>query len=190
MESKVKILGISGSGRKGSFNSALLREAASLVPANATLEVFDVSGFPLYNTDQEVSPPAEVRAFKSKVKEADAILFATPEFNRSISATLKNALEWGNRPPSEDVWEGKPAAVVSASSGPRGGARAQAVLRQIMVDLDIYPINGPELFLGKAQEAFDQDLRLKDERTKETLRVLLKALVEWTVLLRGRSGSL
>ena len=149
----MKILGISGGNRKGSFNTALLKAAKELLPENTELEIFDVSKFPLYSQDLEATLPSEVNTFKKKIKSADAILFATPEHNFSISATLKNALEWGNRPSDDNSWDGKPAAIISASTGPRGGARAQLHLRQIMVDLNIYPINEPALYLARAEDA-------------------------------------
>ncbi len=175
----LRILGISGSARKGSYNTALLQAAKELVPPGVTLEIFDVSGFPLYNLDLEAAMPTEVKLFKEKIRQSDAVLFATPEFNYSISAVLKNAIEWGNRPAGDNSWERKPAGIISASDGPRGGARAQLHLRQIMVDLDMHPINNPQLYVARAQDKLDSDLKLTDEKTRETLRKLLAALVEW-----------
>ena len=122
--------------------------------------------------------PTEIREFKQRIKLADAILFATPEYNYSISAVLKNAIEWGNQP--ENSWDGKPAAIISASISLRGGARAQAHLRQIMVDLNMHPVNRPQLFLERAREKFDPDLKLADPASVKTLQSLLTALVEWT----------
>ncbi len=142
----MNILGISGSSRKGSYNTALLEAAKELLPDYATIEIFDVSRFPLYNQDLDRNLPDEVRTFKQKIKSANAILFATPEHNYSITAVLKNAIEWGDRPPGDNSWAGKPAAIIGASSGPRGTARAQLQLRQIMVDLNMYPITGPFYF--------------------------------------------
>ena len=128
--SKLTILGISGSGRKGSYNTALLEAAKELLPQDATLEVVDVSKLPLYNQDLEHDLPEAVKELKKKIRDADAILIATPEHNYSVTAVLKNAIEWGNRPPRDASWSGKPAAVISASTGLRGGARAQLHLRQ------------------------------------------------------------
>jgi chromate reductase len=178
--SKLAILGISGSGRKRSFNTALLEAAKQLLPQNATLEVGDVSRLPLYNQDLEHEMPEEVKELKKKIRGADAILFATPEHNYSITAVLKNAIEWGNRPPRDASWSGKPAAVISASTGLRGGARAQLHLRQIMIDLNMYPINRPQLMVANAEDKFSEDLRLTDEETLQTLREVLSSLVEWT----------
>ncbi len=177
---EIKILGISGSSRSGSYNTALLEACKDLLPENATLETFDISGFPIFNRDLETKPPPDVVKFKGKVRAADAILFATPEFNFSISALLKNAIEWGNRPGEDNSWDGKPAAIISASDGPRGGARAQLHLRQIMVDLNVHPINTPQVYVARAQDALDSNLKLVDEKTRKNLAKLLQALVDWT----------
>ncbi len=178
-KSVFRILGISGSGRRGSYNTALLKTAKELLPEGVVLETYDLSRFPLFNQDLEAEMPAVVKRFKKKIREADAILFATPEYNYTVSAVLKNALEWGNRPDGDNSWDGKPAAIVSASPSPRGGARAQLHLRQIMVDLNMHPINQPQLLVARAEEKFDGDLGLADKRSRELLRNLLAALVEW-----------
>src|SRR4029077_20061974 len=181
----MKILGVSGSGRKGSFNWGLLEAAKEVLPENTTLEIFDVSRFPLYIQDHERDPPADVRLFKQKITQSDAILFATPEHNYTVTAVLKNAIEWGNRPGGDNSWNGKPAAIVSASSGPRGGARAQLHLRQILVDLNMYPINQPQLYLARAQDSFDSDLKLKDPQVRETLKTILQSLQSWAEKIMG-----
>ena len=173
----VRILGISGSGRKRSYNTALLQAAEPLVPEGALLETFGVSHFPLFNEDLLAEMPSEIREFKERVKQSDAILFATPEYNYSISAVLKNVIEWGNQP--NNSWDGKPAAIISASSSLRGGARAQAHLRQIMVDLNMHPINQPQLLLARAGEKFDANLKLVDPASLKALQSLLDAFVEW-----------
>ena len=182
--SKVAILGISGSGRKRSYNSALLEAAKQLLPPDATLEVVDVSRLPLYNQDLEHDVPEVVKEFKKKIRGADAILFATPEHNYSITAVLKNAIEWGNRPPRDASWSGKPVAIISASTSLRGGARAQLHLRQIMIDLNMYPINRPQLMVANAREKFSEDLQLTDEESRQTLRDVLSSLVKWTLKLQ------
>jgi chromate reductase len=178
--SKLTILGISGSGRKRSYNTALLEAAKELLPQDATLEVVDVSKLPLYNQDLEHDLPEIVKELKEKIRGADAILIATPEHNYSVTAVLKNAIEWGNRPPRDASWSGKPAAVISASTGLRGGVRAQLHLRQIMIDLNMYPINRPLLLVANAKDKFSEDLRLTDGETLQTLRDVLSGLVEWT----------
>ena len=184
----LRILGMSGSARKNSFNMALLHAAKDLVPPGVTLEIFDLTTLPMYNQDLESAIPEAVLRFKEEIMKADAILFSTPEYNYSISALLKNAIEWGNRPAVDNSWDGKPAAMMSASTSLRGGVRAQLHLRHIMVDLNIHPVNQPQLLVAKAQEKFDAEMKLTDEAVKETLRNLLLSLVQWTMKLQ--SGTL
>ena len=181
----MKILGISGSSRKGSYNWGLLEAAMELLPDDTSLEIFDVSRFPLFTQDLERDLPQEIRLFKQKIRQADAILFATPEHNYTITAIMKNAIEWGNRPGGDNSWNGKPAAIISASSGPRGGVRAQLHLRQILVDLNVYAINQPQLLVARAQDAFDSDGKLKDPQVRETLRIVLSNLVNWSAKING-----
>jgi len=178
--SKLTILGISGSGRKGSYNTALLEAAKELLPQDATLEVVDISKLPLYNQDLEHDLPEAVKELKKRIRGADAILIATPEHNYSVTAVLKNAIEWGNRPPRDASWSRKPAAVISASTGLRGGVRAQLHLRQIIIDLNMYPINRPILLVANARDKFDENLKLIDGESLQTLRAVLSSLVEWT----------
>jgi chromate reductase, NAD(P)H dehydrogenase (quinone) len=186
MEIKTHILAISGSNRRASYNLALLEEARALLPKGTSLEIYDISQFPIFSQDMELSPPGEVKTFKDKIKRADAILFASPEHNYTITAMLKNAIEWGNRPSEDNSWNGKPAAIVSASTSQRGGVRGQLHLRQIMLDLNMYPINEPELYVGKARDAFDSNLKLKDPEVKETLKTILQNLVDWTIKLKQK----
>src|SRR5207245_9632372 len=107
---------------------------------------------------------------KKKSRSADAIQFATPEHSYSITAVLKNAIEWGNRPPKDASWSGKPAAIISASTSLGGGARAQLHLRQIMIDLNMYPINRPLLLVANAKDKFNENLQLPDDETPQPLR--------------------
>ncbi|MDA4129600.1 MAG: NAD(P)H-dependent oxidoreductase [Thaumarchaeota archaeon] len=171
------ILAISGSYRKGSYNLALLEQAKNVLPENTSLEIFDVSKFPLFSKDLEQNPPENVLKFKEKISSSDAILIASPEHNHSITAVLKNAIEWGNRP--DNSWDGKPAAIISVTVGIRGGVRSQENLRLIMVDLNMHPINKPEFLLGRAREVFDDNMKLKDDDAKNLLRIVLQNLVSW-----------
>lgn len=180
MEKSVSILGFAGSLRKGSYNRALLREAKELVPASAKLEIFNLDGIPLFNQDLENSAPESVRDFKRKIRAADAILIATPEHNYSIPGVLKNAIDWASRPYGDNAFEGKPIAMISASIGMLGGARAQYHLRQVLVFLNMHPLNRPEIFVPFAGERFNDQGRLTDEKAKELIRTLLEALVAWT----------
>jgi len=150
MNKTLNILAFSGSLRKGSYNKMLLRTAVDLAPEEATIEVFDLEEIPPFNQDFEQSPPGRVKDFKAKIKAADAILIVTPEYNYSVPGVLKNAIDWCSRPVGDNSWEGKPVAIMSASTGMLGGARAQYHLRQIFVTLDMRPINKPEVMVNFA----------------------------------------
>ncbi|HEX3036813.1 MAG TPA: NAD(P)H-dependent oxidoreductase [Thermodesulfobacteriota bacterium] len=174
------ILGIAGSLRRGSYNRAALRAAQQLVPDDAKLEIFELDGIPGFNQDEEKNPPAKVVELKSRVRASDAILFVTPEYNYSIPGVLKNAIDWASRPYGDSAWNGKPVAVMGASIGMIGTARAQYHLRQVFVFLNMYPINQPEVMIGNAGERFDKEGNLTDEKTKDLIRQLLQNLVDWT----------
>lgn len=178
MEKKIKILGFTGSLRRNSYNKAALRAAAELLPAGATLEIVDLSQIPFFNEDVEAEGvPQVVVDFKRKVAEADALLIATPEYNYSIPPVLKNALDWASRGKDLPLY-GKPLAIMSASTGIFGGARAQYHLRQVCVMLNLLPINKPEVFIMSAGTKFDQEGNLIDERSRQGIAKLLQALVE------------
>ena len=180
MSSSVKILGIAGSLRKGSFNRLALQAAQKLTPQDTQLEIFDLHGIPPFNQDDETNPPAVVTEFKQRIRAADAILFSTPEYNYSVPGVLKNAIDSASRPYGDSAWNGKPVAIISASGGVFGGARAQYHLRQSFVFLNMYPVNLPEIMIAKAQEKFDANGNLTDEATKKLITLLLQNLVEWT----------
>jgi chromate reductase len=180
MNKPVRILGIAGSLRRGSYNRAALRAATKLVPEGAVLETFDLDGIPVFNQDEEEHPPAKVTEFKKRIRDADAILFVTPEYNYSVSGVLKNAIDWASRPHSDSAWNGKPAAIMGASPGHIGTARAQYHLRQILVYLNMFPINRPEVMIGHAMDLFDQEGNLTDVITREFIMSLLQNLAEWT----------
>jgi chromate reductase len=180
MSKPVRILGIAGSLRSESFNRAALRAATELVPEGATIETFELDGIPGFNQDDEQSPPAKVTELKQRIREADAILIVTPEYNYSIPGVLKNAIDWASRPYGDSAWNGKPAAIMGASVGAIGTARAQYHLRQMMVFLNMFPINQPEVMIGNASQRFDAEGNLTDDATKEFIRQLLQNLVEWT----------
>lgn len=184
MNDSVKILGIAGSLRKGSYNRAALRAAQKLVPDNARLEIFELDGIPPFNQDLEMQPPQAVSELKSKVRSADAILFVTPEYNYSVSGVLKNAIDWGSRPYGDSAWEGKPAAIMGASIGMMGTVRAQYHLRQMFVFLNMYALNRPEVMIPRAADKFDAQGNLIDNDTRERIRELLSALVVWAIRLK------
>jgi len=184
MSKQVNILGFAGSLRKGSYNKAILRAAVELMPTNAKLEIFDLEDIPPFNQDLEKQPPLKVKDFKAKIRAADAILIATPEYNYSIPGVLKNAIDWASRPYGDNAFEGKPVAVMSASIGMLGGARAQYHLRQTFVFLKMYPVNKPEVFVAFASQKIDENGRVTDETTRKFIRELLESLISWTKRLR------
>ena len=176
----VKTLGISGSLRKGSFNSAALRAARELLPDGMTLEIADISEIPLYNDDVRAAGyPPVVQRFREQIAAADALLFATPEYNYSMSGVLKNAIDWASRPPDPPVL-GKPAAVMGASPGLLGTTRAQYHLRQCFVFLNMFPVNKPEVMIAQAGNKFDAQGKLTDQATRDLIGQLLVALRDWT----------
>lgn len=180
MSTPVKILGIPGSLRQESYNRAALRAATELVPEGATIDVFEIDGFPGFSQDIEQNPPAKVVEFKQRIREADAILFVTPEYNYSVPGVLKNAIDWASRPYGDSAWSGKPVAIMGASVGALGTSRAQYHLRQIFVFLNMFPINQPEVMISNASKRFDAAGNLTDDATKEFIRQLLQNLVDWT----------
>jgi chromate reductase len=180
MKETVKILGFVGSLRKGSYNKALMRAALELLPEDAALEVFDLEGIPPFNQDLENQPPQAVKDFKAKIRKADALLIASPEYNYSVPGVLKNAIDWASRPYGDNAFEGKPIAIMSASIGRLGGARAQYHLRQSFIYLNMHPLNRPEVMMPFAQEHVDENGNLADETTRQLIRQLLDALVKWT----------
>jgi chromate reductase len=188
MSQSVKILGIAGSLRRDSYNRAVLRIARSLLPEDAVLDIFELDGIPGFNQDEEKNPPEKVKELKRRVREADAILFATPEYNYSIPGVLKNAIDWASRPYGDSAWDGKPVAVMGASIGMIGTARAQYHLRQCFVFLNMYPLNHPEVMIANAATKFDNAGNYTDEKGKEMIRELLRRLVDWTHQLRKHGG--
>ena len=132
---KLKVLGFAGSLRKGSYNKALLRAAENLLPENLILEIYDIDGIAPFNQDNE---PVKVKEFKSKIRGADALLIATPEYNYSVPGVLKNVIDYASRPYGDNPFDGKPVAIMSASVGMLGGARAQSHLRQTFIFLNIF----------------------------------------------------
>jgi chromate reductase len=157
-----------------------LRAAIELVPEGASIETFELDEIPGFNQDDEQNPPAKVVELKKRIREVDAILFVTPEYNYSIPGVLKNAIDWASRPYGDSAWNGKPAAIMGASVGAIGTARAQYHLRQMMVFLNMFPVNQPEVMIANAHERFDAQGNLTDDATKEFIRQLLQSLVDWT----------
>ncbi|MFZ4632246.1 MAG: NADPH-dependent FMN reductase [Patescibacteria group bacterium] len=176
----IKILGISGSLRKESYNLSLLTAAAKLLPAEVELEIYSLDKLPMYNQDLEYTENPAVTELKTKLKESDAVLFSGPEYNYSIPGALKNAIDIASRPWGDNTWAGKPAAIMGATVGNLGTSRMQYHLRQVLVGLDMHLLNKPELMISTVQDKISPSGVLTDEHTQEKIAELLIALVEWT----------
>jgi len=186
MNKPITILGFAGSLRRNSYNKSLLRAAKELVPEDAVIDIFDLEGIPPFNQDLEARMPEKVKEFKARIKAANAILIATPEYNYSMPGVLKNAIDWASRPYEDNSFHDKPVAVMSASTGMLGGARAQYHLRQTFVFLNMHPLNAPEVLVNFADEKIDEKGRVTDRETREKIRQLLESLVAWTKRLRKK----
>lgn len=172
----MKVLGICGSLRQASFNAMALRAARKLAPAGMEIAIADLSGIPMYNDDVRVAgEPEAVVAFKAQVRAADAVLIVSPEYNFSVPGVLKNTLDWMSRPP-EPPFDGKVVAIMGASGGPLGTARGQYDLRKILVYMNTFTVNKPEVFIGNAQAKFDAQGELTDEATAKFIADLLVSL--------------
>ncbi|HEY6244090.1 MAG TPA: NAD(P)H-dependent oxidoreductase [Pyrinomonadaceae bacterium] len=176
----MKILGIAGSIREGSYNRAALRAAQTLAPEGATIETFDIKGLPGFSQDDETNPPAQVVELKQRIRDADAILLVTPEYNYSVPGVLKNAIDWASRPYGDSAWTRKPVAIMGASVGTLGTARAQYHLRQMFVFLNMFAVNQPEVMISQAHKHFDADGNLTEDTAKKLIRQLLEELVMLT----------
>lgn len=172
----VRILGISGSLRRGSYNTALLRQARELIGGGQAVELWlGLSGVPPFNEDHEANPPTEVETMRSRIMQADAVLFATPEYNTTVPGQLKNALDWVSRPAGQGVLAGMPVAVVSASQSGYGGQRSQQTLREVLAACGAYVIGDP-LAIPYGDKAFTADSRLIDATHRDALADVLREL--------------
>ena len=182
----MNVLAMVGSLRKGSYNKLALRAALELKPAELEIEGFDLAPIPPYNEDmREKGFPPVVEELRNRIQAADALLFVTPEYNYSVPGVLKNAIDWASRPP-ERVFDGKPVAVMGASGGRLGTARAQYHLRQIGVFLNMHFINKPEVMISFAEKAFDASGRLTDDAARKLIAELLANLRDWTLKLKAK----
>ncbi len=175
-----KILGFAGSLRKDSYNKSLLRAALELVPEGVEIEIFDLEGIQPFNQDLENQPVEKVKEFKAKIRAVDAILIATPEYNYSVPGVLKNAIDCASRPYGDNPFEHKPVAIMGASPGMIGTARAQYHLRQCFVFLSCFALNQPEVMVSFAHDKIDKNGKVTDQKTRELIRELLENLVAWT----------
>ena len=173
---KVTIAAFGGSLRSNSYNGYLLKTASRNLPEGVDFRIAPIRDLPMYNTDEEEKPSRAVADFKNVLRDADGILIVTPEYNYSIPGFIKNAIDIASRPYNDNVLKGKHVAVMSASIGAFGGMRAQYHLRQVFVYLDMKQINKPEVFINFAQEKFDSNGELKDERSLLMVQELMKKL--------------
>lgn len=180
----IRILGISGSLRKESFNTASLRAALQLLPEGAAIDIFDLAPIPMYNEDvRQQGYPEPVQRLRDQIAAADALLIVSPEYNYSIPGPLKNAIDWASRPPNQP-FDGKPIAIMGASPGMIGTARSQYHLRQVFISLNGMLLNKPEVMISAAHTKFDAQGNLTDEATREYIKNLLSALVDWARFLK------
>ena len=184
LEEKIQVLGIAGSLRQGSYNRALLRAAQELAPDEMGIQIFDnetLTLIPPYNENvRQQGEPETVEILKREISRADALLFAVPEYNHSISGVLKNAIDWVSRPPNESPLDGKPVGIMGASVGMNGTARAQMHFRQLCVFTNMLSLNKPQVLIARAAEKFDSDGQLIDGDTRHFVRLLTQSLLEWT----------
>jgi chromate reductase, NAD(P)H dehydrogenase (quinone) len=176
---KISIIGICGSLRKDSFNRMAINVAASCMPSNVQFEEIEIGDLPHFNQDLEENPPESVTRVRGKIQSADAVLISVAEYNYSVSSVLKNAIEWASRPYGNAVLNRKLVTFMGASNGQTGTARAQYHLRQMLVQTDSHMINKPEVMISFAQDKFDKDSNLHDEKTREKIKELVLATIDW-----------
>ena len=179
MPTSRRIAVVVGSLRKDSLNRKLAKALTSTSPASLSLEIVEIGGLPLYNQDDDAAPPAPSVAFKSAIEAADAVLFVTPEYNRSVPGVLKNAIDVASRPYGKSAWSGKPGGVISVSPGAMGGFGANHHLRQSLVFLDMPVLQQPEAYMGGAGDMFDASGGLKKDDTKQFVAKFLEAFAGW-----------
>ena len=170
---------IVGSLRKDSINRKLAHALIEVAPPSLSLQIVEIGELTLYNEDHDANPPAAWTVFRDRIRAADAVLFITPEYNRSVPAAMKNALDVGSRPYGQSVWDGKPGAVVSASPGAMGGFGANHHLRQSLVFLNVPAMQQPEIYLNGADKLFDASGKLINERTRALLQKFMQAYAAW-----------
>jgi chromate reductase, NAD(P)H dehydrogenase (quinone) len=168
-----------GSLRKESFNRKMAHVLAELAPPTLKLEIIEIGQLPLYNQDEDANPPAAWTTFRERMRKVDGVLFVTPEYNRSVPAPLKNAIDVGSRPYGKSVWDGKPGAVISVAPGAIGGFGANHHLRQSLVFLNVPVMQQPEAYIGGADKLFDATGKLTNPSTSEFLTKFMQAYAAW-----------
>jgi len=186
MDKPMNVCVLVGSLRKASFNGMLANALISLAPSSMKPNIVDIGQLPFYNQDLEADPPpAPWAAFRQRVKTADAVLFVTPEYNRSVPAVLKNALDVGSRPYGSSVWDRKPGAIVSGSPGAIGAFGANHYLRQSLVFLNVPTMQQPEAYVGHADKLFDEQGKLVSDGTRK----FLQAFANWVETIRYQASA-
>ena len=175
---KYKIIAFSGSLRKESFTTKLVKAFQVRAPQDAELELINISNLPFINEDLEEELPGPVRALHQTIENADGVIFATPEYNRSYSPVLKNAIDWGSRPEGENKWKHKPAAVIGCTPYLLGAFGAQNHLRQVLMYIDMIPLQQPEFYLGSVADKFDGEGKLSDKESVEKIDEVWHALIK------------
>ena len=168
-----------GSLRKDSLNRKMAKALAAMAPPSLALEIVEIAELPLYNQDDDAAPPAASASFKQRIAGADAVLFVSPEYNRSVPGVLKNAIDIASRPYGKSAWDGKPAAVVTVSPGAIGGFGANHHLRQSLVFLNMPVLQQPEAYVGSAGDLFDESGGIKKPESKKFLDAFLTAFAAW-----------
>lgn len=175
----MKIIAISGSLRKGSYTTTLLKTFGARKPENIEFELLDIGDLPLMNEDLEADLPQAVRAFHDKIASADALIFGNPEYNRSFTPVMKNVIDWGSRPPGQNKWAGKPAASIGCSPGMFGGFGAVNQIRQVLAHVGLAVMPTPEFLLSKVKDVVDGNGEITDEKTLERIDKYWEAFVKW-----------
>ena len=168
-----------GSLRKDSLNRKLANALIALAPASLKMQIVEIGDLPLYNQDSDGDPPPAARKFKEQVQAADAVLFVTPEYNRSVPGVLKNAIDTASRPYGQSAWNGKPGAVISLSPGAIGGFGANHHLRQSLVFLNVPVMQQPEAYIGNGANLFDDKGGISNDATREFMQKFLAAFEQW-----------
>ncbi len=174
-----KVAVIVGSLRKDSFNRKMAENLIGLAPKSLTLTIVEISGLSLYNQDLEDNPPAGWVEFRNQIRAFDGVLFVTPEYNRSIPGVLKNAIDIGSRPPAQNIWDGKPGAIVSVTPGSLGALAANQHLRLSLSAVNIPVMPKPEAYIGGADKLFDKEDNIIPESTREHMKKFMLAFAEW-----------
>jgi chromate reductase, NAD(P)H dehydrogenase (quinone) len=179
MDARWNVAVLVGSLRRESFNRKMANALIGVAPPSLALEIVEIRDLPLYNQDDDANPPAASAAFKARIQQADAALFVTPEYNRSVPGVLKNAIDIASRPYGKSAWNGKPAGVISVSPGAIGAFGANHHLRQSLVFLNMPALQQPEAYIGGAAGLFDEQGKLVNDSTRDFLKKFLDAFVAW-----------